>query len=58
MEAAKEANILPDLVPTILIPSAAIVAIIFGLWLWKRVSAISLVPGMHRCSAPWAWLFA
>jgi len=45
MEVAKEANILPDLVPTILIPASAVVAIAFGLWLWKRVSAISLVPG-------------
>lgn len=46
MEVAKVApNMMPDMVPTILIPASAIVAIIFGLWLWKRVSAISLVPG-------------
>ena len=45
MEVAKEANMMPDMVPTILIPASALLAIAFGLWLWKRVSAISLVPG-------------
>lgn len=44
---AKQAaeNVLPDLVPTVLIPASAIIAIVFGLWLWKRVSYITLVPG-------------
>jgi inorganic pyrophosphatase len=43
--AAEQAVMLPDIVPTVLIPVSAILAIIFGLWLWKRVSAISLSPG-------------
>jgi hypothetical protein len=38
-------NMLPDIVCTVVIPASAIVAIIFGLWLWKRVSSITLVPG-------------
>lgn len=38
---------MPDIVPTILIPASAVLAIAFGLWLWKRVSAISLVPGQN-----------
>ncbi|WIA41962.1 hypothetical protein OEZ86_009266 [Tetradesmus obliquus] len=37
--------ILPDIVPTVLIPVSAVLAIIFGAWLWKRVSAISMTPG-------------
>ncbi|KAF6252549.1 pyrophosphate-energised proton pump [Scenedesmus sp. NREL 46B-D3] len=36
---------LPDIVPTVVIPVSAILAIVFGAWLWKRVSAISLTPG-------------
>lgn len=57
MELAKEApNMMPDILPTILIPSSAVLAIIFGLWLWKRVSAISLVPGGPcRPSAARSW---
>lgn len=42
---------MPDIVPTIMIPVSAVIAIVFGLWLWKRVSAISLVPGVPCCSA-------
>lgn len=47
MEVAKGVapNMIPDLVPNIVIPVSALLAIAFGLWLWKRVSAISLVPG-------------
>lgn len=46
MEAlGKEANMLPDIVPNIVIPVSAVLAIAFGLWLWKRVSAITMVPG-------------
>eukprot|EP00775_Hariotina_reticulata_P003821 gene3821-4079_t len=43
--AAERAVLLPDIVPTVLIPVSAVLAIVFGLWLWKRVSAISLSPG-------------
>lgn len=43
--AAEQAVLLPDIVPTVLIPVSAVLAIVFGLWLWKRVSAISLSPG-------------
>lgn len=42
---AAEAPILSPLVPNVLIPVSAVVAIIFGLWLWKRVSAIQLTGG-------------
>jgi hypothetical protein len=31
-----------DMTATVLIPVSAVVAIIFGLWLWKRVSAVSV----------------
>lgn len=31
-----------DLAATALIPTCAIVAIIFGLWLWKRVAAVQV----------------
>lgn len=43
--AAPAPHILPDLAVNILIPSSAIIAIVFGLWLWKRVSYISMTPG-------------
>lgn len=47
MDVAKAASstALPDLVPTVLIPVSAVLAILFGAWLWKRVSNISLTPG-------------
>jgi inorganic pyrophosphatase len=38
----------PDLLPTIFIPSAAIIAIIFGAWLWQRVSQVSMSPGSQN----------
>lgn len=37
--------ILPDLFVTVYIPATAVVGILFGVWLWKRVSAISMTPG-------------
>ena len=36
---------LPDLFPTIFIPTTAVIAIFFGIWLWQRVSTVSLTPG-------------
>lgn len=38
-----------DTASTIFIPVSAVIAIVFGLWLWKRVSAVS-VSGR---SPPW-----
>ena len=34
-----------DLVPTVLIPSAAAVGVVFAVLLWQKVSQITLTPG-------------
>jgi hypothetical protein len=38
-------QVLSDLFPTVFIPTSAVIAILFGIWLWQRVSSVSLTPG-------------
>lgn len=38
----KVVPIFSDTVPTVLIPGAAIIAIVFGIWTWVRVSAVKV----------------
>lgn len=37
--------VLPDIVPTVVIPVFAVIGILFGLWMWRRVANIHLTPG-------------
>lgn len=41
----KVVPIFGDTVPTVLIPGAAILAILFGIWTWIRVSAVKVGVG-------------
>jgi hypothetical protein len=36
------ASLAPDMVPLVLIPTSAVLGIVFALWLWKRVSLITV----------------
>ena len=39
-----EGSTAPPLVPLVLVPTSAVLGIVFALWLWRRVSAISVSP--------------
>jgi hypothetical protein len=39
---SKSVPVFSDVVPAVLIPSAAILAILFGIWTWYRVSAVTV----------------
>ena len=42
-----DTTLFPDLVPTILIPISAVIAIVFGIVLWGRVAAVKVGRGQN-----------